>query len=409
VVQIRDIAETEDGRPYLVMDFATEGTLEQRMIELAQRQVRPGPFHLRVVARAIADALGVLHDRRIAHRDIKPSNMLITRASMATGTLDPARTSGPSIEDAVLRPGERLMLGDLGLAKDLAFDSGITVGVGTAGYMAPEQSLAGGKIDVRTDIYAATALLMQIASGDAPDPVRRVSGGRVEVGRPVPANIPPVLAAALLRGLDADPDRRPQTIQAWLADVDAALIAVETGRDFAPPAAAPLGPPPMPSAVAAPAPPPLATPQPASATDPRRTRRFAIVGAAALVVAGAVGIGLAMSQDDDPAASDESTEDATDPSDNGSALGDPFVEIEGPSTIVAGQPARWDVEWSGVASGTWSLTGPVQPDPPDWEPGDGFEGTWNYALDDLVLTLVARDEDGNIVDEDSIQFDVVDG
>ncbi|MEQ1704281.1 MAG: protein kinase, partial [Ilumatobacteraceae bacterium] len=28
VVQIRDIAETDDGRPYLVMDFATEGTLE---------------------------------------------------------------------------------------------------------------------------------------------------------------------------------------------------------------------------------------------------------------------------------------------------------------------------------------------------------------------------------------------
>ena len=72
VVQIRDIAETEDGRPYLVMDFATRGTLEQRLIELAQRGVRPDARQLRAVAGAMAGALAVLHERRIAHRDIKP-------------------------------------------------------------------------------------------------------------------------------------------------------------------------------------------------------------------------------------------------------------------------------------------------------------------------------------------------
>jgi len=396
VVQIRDIAETDDGRPYLVMDFATEGTLEQRMVELAQRQVRPSPFHLRVVARAIADALAVLHERRIAHRDIKPSNMLITRASMATGIVDPSRGSGFT-DDAVLRPGERLMLGDLGLAKDLAFDSGVTVGVGTAGYMAPEQSLAGGKIDMRTDIYAATALLAQIASGEAPDPVRRVSSGRVETGRPLPASIPPVLAAALLRGLDANPDLRPQTIEAWLADVDAALIAVETNRPFAPPTIAPPTVAPV-AGVPVAAAPVAAAPVVAA----RRRRVFAIIGSIVLVIAGAIVIGIAVSGDDPP---------ADEPATVGTLAGDLDVRITGPRTVTAGVLATWGVKYStDIVGGTWKLTNsPFAAEPDNWSPGDRFQGTWNQPSDgEITLTLDAEDADGNTV-SDEITFTVEDG
>ena len=86
VVQIRDIAETDDGRPYLVMDFATEGTLEQRLIELAHRGDRPSVAELREFVGEAGAALAVLHDRRIAHRDLKPSNLLITRDDGVQGT-----------------------------------------------------------------------------------------------------------------------------------------------------------------------------------------------------------------------------------------------------------------------------------------------------------------------------------
>jgi len=214
VVQIRDIAETEDGRPYLVMDYATGGTLEQRMLELVQRQVAPSASQLRVVARAIAEALAVLHDRRIAHRDIKPSNLLITA--------DRPGAAAPGQPGDVLRPGERLMLADLGLAKDLALNTGVTVGAGTAGYMSPEQMAMGGRIDTRADLFAASALLAQIATGESPDPARRVSGGAVEHGRDL-GPVPPALRQVLLRGLDANPDFRQQTVQQWAAEVDGAL------------------------------------------------------------------------------------------------------------------------------------------------------------------------------------------
>jgi len=360
VVQIRDIAETDDGRPYLVMDYATEGTLEQRMTELVQRQVRPDPQQLRTVAHAIANALGVLHERRIAHRDVKPSNMLITRVLGAAAPISAGH------EADLLRPGERLMLGDLGLAKDLAFDSGITVGVGTAGYMAPEQTLPGAKIDTRTDIFAASALMAQIASGEAPDPVRRVSGGTIEHGRPLPDSLSPALRRPLLRGLDTNPDRRQQTIEQWLAEVDSALLPL-VGTD---------------------------TTAMGTAAPPHR-RRIALIGAALLVALAAV-VGFTLNRDGS-GTSDTSVTSA-------SPVAGLSVELSGPARIEVGETAIWDVEAQGAISGTWSLNGPVQPGPgfERWLPGNWFSGTWNVPVE-VTLTLTVKDVDGNTA-SDSITF-----
>jgi hypothetical protein len=315
----------------------------------------------------LAAALGVLHERRIAHRDIKPSNLLITRAGPG-GAVAPK--VGDAAATAVVRPGERLMLGDLGLAKDLSFDSGITVGVGTAGYMAPEQTLPGAKIDMRTDIYAASALMAQLASGEAPDPVRRVSNGKLETGRPLSPSIPPQLGAALLRGLDTDPAGRPQTIEQWLVEVEAGL-----GPPGAPPLAA--------RAVGGP---------------PSGGRRRLVAAVAALVLAAGIGIALATSRGDEGGDKGSGATTST------SAPAGFTVTLKGPTEVKLGVQALWTVEAPGAVSGTWSLTGPVQPDPPNWSPGNYFAGTWNVQ-GPITLTLTAVDADGNTA-SDSIEFTV---
>ncbi len=381
VVQIRDIAETDDGRPYLVMDFATEGTLEQRMLEMTQRAVRPTAEDLRLAARALAAALGVLHERRIAHRDIKPSNLLITRA--APGGAEATQPGDPAVT-AVIRPGERLMLGDLGLAKDLSFDSGITVGVGTAGYMAPEQALAGAKIDMRTDVYAASALVAQLASGEAPDPARRVSDGRLETGRPLSASIPPALSAALLRGLDTDPAKRQPTIDQWLAEVEAGL-----------------GTP--------------ASPAPAGERAGGR-RRWVVAAAAAAIAAGGIAAAVSVGGDEGSTtptlestgvSNRESTIDAPSTTVGVSTRDAPAgltVTLSGPTEIKLGVQAIWTVDAPGAVNGTWALTGPVQPDPDTWLPGNYFGGIWNVqGTFDLTLTVV--DSDGNVA-SDTVTFTV---
>ncbi len=414
VVQIRDIDETEDGRPYLVMDVATRGTLDQRLHALMRAGVHPDIAQLRDVARALSSAIGVLHERRIAHRDIKPSNILVTTTEMRPSPVP----DGPPL---LLHPGERLLLGDLGLAKDLSFDSGITVGVGTAGYMAPEQALAGAKIDTRTDVFALSALFAEIVTGEPPDPIRRLSDGQLTGGKPLPGALPPPLAVVLSRGMDIDASKRQQTVEQWWREVDTALSVTLTGQvpiTAAPPVslASPLAPVSHPgTAVSAPpvshpgtavSAPPVSHPGTAVSALPVAglasgpTRRQLLIGGGVVVGVGVLGglIAAAMSGGDDaPPTTDAPAGDSL------------SVTLTGPTRVVTDQQYFWEVETTGEPTGgTWALSGGgVTPDPEEWTPGSRFQGVWKQ-LGPVKLTLTVRDADGNEA-ADSVTFVVVAG
>ncbi len=412
VVQIRDIAETDDGRPFIVMDYATEGTLESRLTQRAHASVAATTAELREFAAELTAALGFLHARRIAHRDIKPSNILITRDDLAPGAAHAHRSV-----DALLQPGERLMLGDLGLAKDLRLDSGITVGVGTAGYMSPEQSELGAKIDTRTDIYAVSALMALVASGEPPDPLRRYSQGSLASGRPLPERIDGAFRSALECGLDVDPDHRPQTIEAWQAAVDAGLAA-RGDAPFAPTSLSSL---PQPTSAL-----PVSVELDASAPGRRPSRNWMVASAVgALVVLGGAGVWAVAGRDGDGGASAATTETTLE-----SATTDlstttlpatttpattlvasttvtpvvptaaptttalvPFVFITGAASIPANTPGRWwEVSSAGVVRGTWELfnsAGPVALNGDEWIPGDGFRAS--LPAESYVLRLTGFD------------------
>ena len=394
VVQIRDIAETDDGRPYLVMDYATEGTLEERLIELAHRGDRPSPTELREFVAEAGAALAVLHGRRIAHRDLKPSNLLITR--------DPSVIAAHRRPDGLLRPGERLLLGDLGLAKDLRAGSGVTVGVGTAGYMAPEQSGPGTRIDTRTDLYALSALVSQVATGEVPDPLRRYSDGTVESGRPLPAAIGGSFRGALEHGLDQDPEKRPQTVEAWVAEVDAGLAELASSP---------------PTATAPPTLEPAGTPSDAGRAFRRRAVFLAIAAVTVLAVAFAVVASGGGDEDDAaatsaaPATSVDTTTSSTSSTSTSTTTSTtttttvavttvalvPFVQITGPVEIPANTAQRWwEVSSSGVAYGTWELRGAEGVIPlnlTQWLPGDGFQASLTPGT--YTLELTAFDAAGN--------------
>ncbi|MDX3849463.1 protein kinase domain-containing protein [Streptomyces sp. AK02-01A] len=191
VVQIYDIGELDDGRPYFVMEYADSGTLEDRLADGAP-SVEDA---LRLAAEA-ARAVAVLHGAGILHRDIKPSNMLL--ASSPGGGID------------------RLLVADLGLAKSLANSSGLTMIAGSAGYMAPELTDADEGVDERADIYGLGALTYHLLTGAVPaSPGRIIAPGRLREGVPGRAD------RVVLRALERDRGRRWPSATALAEELDA--------------------------------------------------------------------------------------------------------------------------------------------------------------------------------------------
>ncbi|MEL7207761.1 MAG: serine/threonine-protein kinase, partial [Actinomycetota bacterium] len=124
VVTVHDIGEIDGGQPYFVMSLANRGTLEDRLMA---NHSAPSPADVVSLAEEVAACVRDVHNHDLIHRDIKPSNLLVTGGR---GQID---VSSPPL----LKEAERVLLGDFGLAKDIALQAtGLTIAAGTGGYAA---------------------------------------------------------------------------------------------------------------------------------------------------------------------------------------------------------------------------------------------------------------------------------
>ena len=158
---IADVIERR-GSLLIVMDYIEGRTLESLLREYGRQEEED------VVDWAVqlCSVLSYLHAQTppVIYRDMKPSNVM-------------------------LRPDGRIMLLDLGAAREYSLkNTGDTVALGTRGYAAPEQYMAGEQSDERTDIYCLGAMLFQLLTGEEPhrlQPVRNlcpeISGGLEQV------------------------------------------------------------------------------------------------------------------------------------------------------------------------------------------------------------------------------------
>jgi eukaryotic-like serine/threonine-protein kinase len=148
VVTVYDAGSLDDDRPYLVMTYADQGTLADRL-ELEGFTV---PQACEVV-RQIGEGLQALHERGVLHRDIKPANVLFRTVDARNGKNDSTWV--------------RAMVGDLGLGKALDVSSRLTMIAGTPSYVAPEQA-QGEHLDARADQFSLAALSYLLLTGRAP-------------------------------------------------------------------------------------------------------------------------------------------------------------------------------------------------------------------------------------------------
>ncbi len=190
VVAYDGVFRDENGRLYLVMEFADGPSLSKLMGE------RPlNADEVRQLRDRLADGLAVAHDKGVVHRDISPDNVILPG-----GDLGKAKIIDFGISKAV-DPEVKTIIGD-----DFA---------GKFSYVSPEQlGMFGGQIDGRSDIYSLGLVLAAAAQGEPLDmglsPI-----SVIEARRAVPdlSRVPAAVRADLAAMLQPDPAKRPQTMR----------------------------------------------------------------------------------------------------------------------------------------------------------------------------------------------------
>jgi eukaryotic-like serine/threonine-protein kinase len=148
VARVMDVAVTENGSPYMVLEFL-DGDDLMRVLKVRGRL--PIEDAVDYVIQA-CDAIGEAHANGIVHRDVKPSNLFLT-----TG-----RDGSPIVK--VLDFGISKIAGTPGI--DALTRTSTTMG--SAQYMSPEQMQSLRDVDHRTDIYALGITLYTLLSGQHP-------------------------------------------------------------------------------------------------------------------------------------------------------------------------------------------------------------------------------------------------
>lgn len=212
-VNVSDHGVTNDGVPYIVMEYVEGWTLHALL-------AAGHPFAVDEVLQfsmCLADGLSIAHAAGFVHRDIKPGNIILAKNSGTPKLLD------------------------FGLVKSA--DSNLTrtgYTLGTPAYMSPEQFTGTDEPDGRSDIYSLGCVLYESLTGANPflgesdmeclykhlhfnpPPV-----SKAREPKPTPAGLDFVVAKAIA----ADRNDRYPDMQAFKADLEKVLKGAQ-GKKF---------------------------------------------------------------------------------------------------------------------------------------------------------------------------------
>jgi len=198
IITIFDLGE-DQGQPYIAMEYVEGQPLDVRL-----RKGEPLTLSQTIaIITEISDALAFAHGAGIVHRDMKPGNVMLTRSG-----------------------GVRIL--DFGLARLVTSElTRSNIVVGTMNYMAPEQIRAE-PVDHRADVFSAGVLLYELLSGRKAFEADSFAATMYKVlqERPTPLTtiapeVPTAIVAIVDRAIEKDRDRRYQSMDEMLADLEA--------------------------------------------------------------------------------------------------------------------------------------------------------------------------------------------
>ncbi len=197
------------GFLFFAMPYVDGGTLRHQLRR--ERQMKMDDV-LRIT-RDVAAGLTAAHSRGVLHRDVKPENILLHNG--------------------------RALVADFGIAKAFT-DAGVDtitstgIGIGTPGYMSPEQASGERQLDERSDVYGLACMVFEMLSGETP--FTGISAQAIvakKLSQPVPSirvfreTLSPRFDAVLRRGLAKVPADRYSTVAEFL---DALISALQAGE-----------------------------------------------------------------------------------------------------------------------------------------------------------------------------------
>jgi serine/threonine protein kinase len=212
IVPVLTTGETS-GVPYYTMPLMEGSSLRARLRDAGALPMAEAVGIMLDVAKALAYA----HAHGVVHRDIKPDNILLS--------------------------GGTAMVTDFGIAKAISNCTRQSVNttltsigttVGTPEYMAPEQAVADPDTDYRADIYSFGCMAYEMLAGRPPfvgmTPQRTLKAQRTQAPAPVTefrADVPPVIAALVMRCLEKEPANRPQNAEELVRVLETAALQDE--------------------------------------------------------------------------------------------------------------------------------------------------------------------------------------
>lgn len=180
-------------RPYIVLELITAQTVEDHLRDVGAVSVP----EMCLLGIRMLSALHHMHARHVLHLDVKPSNLTM---------------------------GAPPRLLDLSLARPFAGPLHMRDTIGTAAYMPPEQcshghaTPASDVFGLGATMYEALTAMRPFSDGDKASKVREERYPQlvedVEPIHDVVAAVPKALDEVIMRSLDREPARRPDTIEA---------------------------------------------------------------------------------------------------------------------------------------------------------------------------------------------------
>jgi eukaryotic-like serine/threonine-protein kinase len=213
------------GMAYYTMPFVRGESLRARLTAHGALPIA----ECVAIFRDLAKALAYAHGEGIVHRDIKPDNVLLSGGTAVVTDFGIAK----AVAAAHAQPGAATLT-QLGMT------------LGTPAYMAPEQAFGDDTVDHRADLYALGVVAYELLAGSPPFAGRtaqaQLAAHAIEQPAPIlerRPDAPQGLATLVMRCLEKDPARRPQSAREVLDALESvstpgAGVASRTGAAPAP-------------------------------------------------------------------------------------------------------------------------------------------------------------------------------